>query len=54
MLEELNEYIPAMEQVLNSMQLAELKALTLMIRNEKYKAYEGYEQPLLTEEERKR
>ena len=46
-LEELNNYIPAMEQILNPLQLAELKAITEMIRNEKYKAYEGKEMPLI-------
>ncbi len=44
---ELNDYIPAMEQTLPPLVLAELKAVTLMIRNEKYKVYEGIEQPLL-------
>jgi hypothetical protein len=46
-LEELNNYIPAMEQVLNPLQLAELKTITEMIRQEKYKAYEGKEMPLI-------
>ena len=46
-LEELNNYIPAMEQILNPLQLAELKAITEMIRQEKYKAYEGRELPLI-------
>ena len=52
-LEELNDYIPAMEQVLNSMQLAELKALAEQIRQQKYRNYEAIEMPLLTEEEKK-
>ena len=48
-LEELSDYIPAMEQTLPPLVLAQLKVVTLMIRNEKYKAYEGIEQPLLTD-----
>ena len=51
-LEELNDYVPAMEQVLNSMQLAELEALTEQIRQKKYRNYESVELPLLTEKER--
>lgn len=43
--EELNEYIPAMKQILSPVQIAELKALTLQIRNEKYEIYEGRELP---------
>jgi hypothetical protein len=52
MLEELNDYIPAMLQIFPPEVLAQLKVATLMIRNEKYKAYEGVEQSLLTEKER--
>ena len=48
-LEELNDYIPAMEQTLPPLVLAQLKVATLMIRNGKYKAYEAIEQPLLTD-----
>ena len=51
---EFNNYIPAMEQILPSLVLAQLKVATLMIRNEKYKAYEKIEQPLLTKKGRKR
>ena len=54
MLQSLNDYIPAMEQVLNSMQLAELKALTEQIRQQKYRNYESVEMPLLTEEEKRK
>ena len=54
MLQSLNDYIPAMEQALPPLVLAQLKVVTLMIRNEKYEAYAGIEMPLLTEEERKR
>ena len=50
-LEELNSYIPAMEQTLPPLVLAQLKVVTLMIRQKRYKAYEGIEQPLLTEGE---
>ena len=52
-LEELSDYVPAMEQLLPSLVLAQLKVATLMIRNEKYKAFEGIEQPLSTEKEKK-
>ena len=52
-LEEFSDYIPAMEQLLPPLVLAQLKAATLMIRNRKYEAYAGIEQPLLTEKERK-
>ena len=51
-LEELSDYIPAMEQILPSLVLAQLKVATLMIRNERHRVYEGVEQPLLTEKER--
>ena len=53
-LQSLNDYIPALEQVLNSMQLAELKALTEQIRQQKYRNYESVEMPLLTEEEKRK
>ena len=48
-LEELNNYIPAMEQILNPLQLAELKVTTEMIRQKKYQEYEGRELPLIGE-----
>lgn len=46
-LEELNNYIPAMEQLLNPLQLAELKASTEIIRQKKHQEYEGREMPLI-------
>ena len=46
-LEELNNYIPAMEQILNPLQLAELKTITEMIRQKKYQEYKGREMPLI-------
>lgn len=46
-LEELNDYIPAMEQALPPLILAQLKVVTLMIKNEKYKEFEKSEQPLI-------
>ena len=52
-LRNLNDYITAMEQVLTSQQLAELKALALMINRERHRKYEATEQSLLTEKERK-
>ena len=52
-LQELSDYIYVMEQILPPKVLAQFKAANLMIRNERYKAYEGIEQPLLTEKERK-
>ena len=51
-LQELSDYIPAMEQILPPLVLAQLKVATLMIRNERHRVYEGVEQPLLTEKER--
>lgn len=53
-LQELNDYIPAMEQTLPPLVLAQLKVVALMIRHEKHKAYEGIEQPLIAEKEHKR
>jgi hypothetical protein len=53
-LQELNNYIPAMEQILNSLQLAELKALSEQIKQQKYKNYEAIEQPILNEKELKK
>ena len=50
-LEELQDYIPAMEQLLPSLALAQLKAATEMIRQKKYKNYEAIEQPILNEKE---
>lgn len=50
--QEFNEYIPAMEQILPSLVLAQLKVATLMIQNKRHREYERYEQPLLTEKER--
>jgi hypothetical protein len=41
-----------MENILNPLQLAELKALSEMIRQEKYKSYERHELPILNEKER--
>jgi hypothetical protein len=49
--QELSDYIPAMENILNPVQLAELKALSEMIKQEKYKDFERYEKPLLNEKE---
>lgn len=53
-LRELNDYVPILEQILNSQQLAELKALSEMIRQQKHKNYERYEQPILNEKEKRR
>jgi hypothetical protein len=50
-LQELSDYIPAMENILNPLQLAELKTLSEMIRQQRYHEYERIEQPLLTEKE---
>ncbi|MCK4500809.1 hypothetical protein KAU11_09940 [Candidatus Babeliales bacterium] len=50
-LEELNDYIPSMNQILPPLVLAQLKAATLMIRQQKYHEYERVEQPLLTKKE---
>ena len=52
-LEELNDYIPAMENILNPLQLAELKALSEQIKQKKYRNYEAIELPLLNEKELK-
>ena len=51
-LRNLNDYVAAMEQVLTSQQLAELKALALMINRERHRNYEAIEQPLITEKDR--
>ena len=52
-LEELNDYIPAMEQVLPPLVLAQLKVTTEIIRQKKYREYERIEQPLISEKERR-
>ena len=52
-LQELSDYIEAMEQILPSLVLAQLKTATLMIQQGKYRAYEGVEQPLLNEKEKR-
>lgn len=52
-LRELNDYVPILEQLLNSQQLAELKACSEMIRQKKHREYERIEQPLISERERK-
>ena len=46
-LEELSDYVPAMEQILPSLVLAQLKAATEIIRQKKHREYERYEQPIL-------
>jgi len=46
-LEELNEYVPAMEQTLSPLVLAQLKTITEMIKQKKHKEYEGREMPLI-------
>ena len=51
--QEFNDYVPAMEQILPPLVLAQLKVATLMIQNKRHRGYERYEQPLLTEKERK-
>ena len=46
-LQELSDYVPAMEQLLPPEVLAQLKAATLMIQRKRWKEYERYEQPLI-------
>lgn len=46
-LQELSEYVLAMEQLLPSKALAELKAANAMIQHKKYREYERIEQSLL-------
>lgn len=49
-LRELNDYIPAMEQILTPLQLAELKTLSEQIRQKKHREHERIEQPIITKE----
>ena len=51
-LEELQDYIPAMEQLLPPLVLAQLKAATEMIKQKKCREYERYEMPLINEKDR--
>lgn len=53
-LQELSDYVPAMEQTLPPLVLAQLKAAAEMIRQKRYKEFERYEQPMLNEKELKR
>ena len=46
-LQELNDYVSAMEQLLPPKALAQLKVATLMIQQKRWKEYERYEQPLI-------
>lgn len=46
-LQELSDYVPAMEQLLPPETLAQLKVATLMIKQKRWKEYERYEQPLI-------
>ena len=46
-LQELSDYVSAMEQLLPPEVLAQLKAATLMIQQKRWKEYERYEQPLI-------
>ena len=48
-LQELSNYVEAMEQVLPSLVLAQLKAANEQIQQNKYKNYERREQPLILE-----
>ena len=50
-LRELNDYVPILEQLLNSQQLAKLKACSEMIRQKRWKNHEAIEEPILNEEE---
>ena len=53
-LEALSEYEPALNQLLTPLAWAQLKVANEVLKNQRHKAYEGYEMPLLTEKERKR
>ena len=44
--EELNDLVPALYQILPPLALAELKVITLQIRNMKHEAYQGREIPM--------
>ena len=46
-MEELNDLVPALYQLLNPLQIAELKVATMQIRDEKHDSYEGRELPLI-------
>ena len=48
-LQELSDYVPAMEQLLPPLVLAQMKTATLMIQQKKYKEFERHEQPLITD-----
>ena len=49
-LQELSEYVLALEQLLSEKTWAELKAANEMILREKYRNYERVEQPIITKE----
>ena len=51
-LRRLNDFVPAMEQIFTPMILDELKLLSEVICQKRYKSYEAIEQPLITEKER--
>ena len=51
-LEALSEYEPALNQLLTPLAWAQLKVANEVLKNQRHKAYEGYEMPLLTEKER--
>lgn len=46
-LQELSDYVPILEQILNSQQLAELKVCSEIIQQKRYREYERVEQSLL-------
>lgn len=46
-LQELSDYISALDQLLPSRAMAELKVANAMIQHKKYREYEAVEQPLL-------
>ncbi|MCK4328746.1 hypothetical protein KAX02_02780 [candidate division WOR-3 bacterium] len=46
-LRDLNDYTAILEQLLTPLQLAELKVLSEMIKQKKYKEFERIEQPLI-------
>jgi len=48
-LQELTDYVPAMEQLLPPLAAARLKTATEMIRQKRHREYERYEQPLIEE-----
>ena len=51
-LEALSEYEPALYQLLTPLAWAQLKVANEVLKEQRYKAYEGIEQSLLMEKER--